>query len=84
MNRNPLIIYQTEVGKVKIERHFENETVWLSIDQIAELFQKSRSTINEHILNIYKEKELEKDSSLRKIGNSGFFILNQLIIIIMT
>jgi hypothetical protein len=42
MNSNtPLIIYQTEDGKVKIETHFENETVWLNIDQIAELFQKS-------------------------------------------
>ena len=72
MNNDQLIIYQTEDGKVKIETHFENETVWLNIDQIAELFQKSRSTINEHILNIYKEQELEKDLSLRKIGNSDF------------
>ena len=69
---SPLIIYQTEDGKVKIETHFEDETVWLNIDQIAELFQKSRSTINEHILNIFKENELEKESSMRKIGNSDF------------
>ena len=72
MKNLPLIIYQTEDGKVKIETHFENETVWLNIDQIAELFQKSRSTINEHILNIYKEEELEKESTMRKIGNSDF------------
>ncbi|MCD6397013.1 MAG: virulence RhuM family protein [Spirochaetaceae bacterium] len=72
MNNNQLIIYQTEDGQVKIETHFENETVWLNIDQIAELFQKSRSTINEHILNIYKEQELEKELSMRKIGNSDF------------
>jgi len=72
MKNNQLIIYQTEDGKVKIETHFENETVWLNIDQIAELFQKSRSTINEHILNIYKERELEKELSMRKIGNSDF------------
>ena len=72
IKQDQLIIYQTEDGKVKIETHFENETVWLNIDQIAELFQKSRSTINEHILNIYKEQELEKDSSMRKIGNSDF------------
>ena len=69
---NPIIIYQTEDGKVKIEAHFENETLWLNIDQIAELFQKSRSTINEHILNVYKEQELEKEFTLRKIGNSDF------------
>ncbi|HED37134.1 MAG TPA: cell filamentation protein Fic [Ignavibacteria bacterium] len=72
MKNNQLIIYQTEDGKVKIETHFKNETVWLNIDQIAELFQKSRSTINEHIINIYKEQELEKDGSMRKIGNSDF------------
>jgi len=72
MENNQLIIYQTEDGRVKIETHFENETVWLNIDQIAELFQKSRSTINEHILNIYKEQELEKEPSMRKIGNSDF------------
>ena len=72
MKNNQLIIYQTEDGKVKIETHFENETVWLNIDQLSELFQKSRSTINEHILNIYKEHELEKEPSMRKIGNSDF------------
>jgi hypothetical protein len=70
--KEQLIIYKTEDGKIKIETHFENETVWLNIDQIAELFQKSRSTINEHILNIYKEGELEKELSMRKIGNSDF------------
>ncbi|CAC9626410.1 Uncharacterized protein clustered with Type I restriction-modification system [uncultured Gammaproteobacteria bacterium] len=74
MKTTPLIIYQTEDGKIKIETHFENETVWLNIDQIAELFQKSRSTINEHILNIYKEEELEIEPSMRKIGNSDFSI----------
>ena len=70
--QNQLIIYITKDGKVKIETHFENETVWLNIDQIAELFQKSRSTINEHILNIFKEQELEQELSMRKIGISDF------------
>ena len=69
---NQLKIYQTEDGKVKIENHFENETVWLTIYQIAELFQKCRSTIKKHILNIYKEQELEKESSMRKTGISDF------------
>ena len=72
MKSDQIIIYQTEDGKVKIETHFENESVWLSIEQIAEFFQKSRSTINEHILNIYKEQELTKEISMRKIGISGF------------
>ncbi|MDD3343025.1 MAG: virulence RhuM family protein [Sulfurospirillaceae bacterium] len=67
-----ILIYQSEEGKTKIETRLENETVWLTIDQMAELFQKSRSTINEHILNIYEEGELEKEVSMRKIGNSDF------------
>ncbi len=67
-----ILIYQTENGQTKIETILQDETVWLTIEQMAELFQKSRSTINEHILNIYKEEELEKELSLRKIGNSDF------------
>ncbi len=46
--------------------------VRLTIDQMSQLFQKSRSTINEHIINIYNEGELDKEPSLRKIGNSDF------------
>lgn len=72
ISNSSFILYQTEDGKVKIETHFENETVWLSMEQISELFQKSRSTVNEHILNIYKEQELEKELTMRKIGNSDF------------
>lgn len=67
-----ILIYQSEDGNTKIETRLENETVWLTIDQMAELFQKSRSTINEHILNIYDEGELDKEVSMRKIGNSDF------------
>jgi len=67
-----IIIYQTQDGQTKIETKLENETVWLTIEQMSELFQKSRSTINEHILNIYKEEELKKEDSLRKIGISDF------------
>lgn len=67
-----IIIYQTEDGLTKIQTRLENETVWLNQAQMAELFQKAKSTINEHISNIYKEGELKKDDSLRKIGNSDF------------
>lgn len=72
MSESNIIIYQTEDGKTKIETRLENETVWLTIEQMAELFQKSRSTINEHIINIYKENELEEEFSIRKIGISDF------------
>lgn len=46
----PLIIYQTKDGTIKIQTHFENETAWLNINQMAELFQKSRSTILAQLL----------------------------------
>jgi hypothetical protein len=67
-----IILYTTDDGLTKINVKLENETVWLSIDQMAELFNKSRSTINEHILNIYSENELSESDTMRKIGNSDF------------
>lgn len=63
-----IIMYQTEDGLTKIETTFENDTVWLSIDQMAELFQRDRSVIGKHIRNIFKEGELEKSSVWAKIA----------------
>ncbi|SMM99392.1 Putative DNA-binding protein in cluster with Type I restriction-modification system [uncultured Candidatus Thioglobus sp.] len=60
MKNTPLIIYQTSDGKVKIETHFENQTVWLNIEQIATLFQRDRSVISRHINNIFSESELQE------------------------
>ena len=60
-----IILYQTEDGKTKIEVRLENETVWLTLNQIAELFQKAKSTISDHISNIYKEEELPRDATVR-------------------
>ena len=71
-SQNQIIIYEGDAGQPKIEVHLKDETVWLTIEQMAELFQKSRSTINEHIINIYKEKELTAEDSMRKIGISDF------------
>lgn len=70
--QDEIVLYQSEDGKVKVDVLFQDETVWLTIDQMSLLFGKSRSTINEHILNIYKEGELLEDHSMRKIGNSDF------------
>lgn len=72
MNNSEILLYQTEDGQTKIDVRLVEETVWLTIDQMSELFQKSRSTINEHIINIFNEGELEKEQSMRKIGNSDF------------
>ena len=62
---NQILIYQTEDGKVKIETHFENETVWLNQSQIAELFKKERSVVTKHIKNIFKDGELEEKSNVQ-------------------
>ena len=67
-----IVIYQSEDGSVKVDVLFENETVWLTIEQMSVLFGKSRSTINEHILHIYEEGELVESDSMRKIGNSDY------------
>ena len=71
-NKGNVIIYQSEDGVVRLDVRLEDKTVWLTIDQMAELFGKSRSTINEHILHIYEEGELEEDKTKRKIGISDF------------
>ena len=67
-----IIIYKTEDRQTKIDVRLEHDTIWLSQDQMAELFNKSRSTINEHIMNIYDENELILDQTMRKFGNSEF------------
>ena len=67
-----VIFYNTDDGLTHIEVKVEDETVWLTIDQMSELFGKARSTINEHILNVFSEGELLKSESVRKIGNSDF------------
>ncbi|MFA9466893.1 MAG: virulence RhuM family protein [Velocimicrobium sp.] len=63
-----IVMYQTEDGLTKIEVTFDNDTVWLSIDQMAELFQRDRSVIGKHIRNIFKEGELEKNSVWAKFA----------------
>ena len=67
-----IIIYQSEDGVVQLDVRLENETVWLTIDQMSLLFGKARSTINEHILNAFQDGELKESDSVRKIGNSDF------------
>jgi hypothetical protein len=61
-----LILYQTEDGKTRIQCRFEDESIWLTQAQIAELYQKDVKTINEQLLNIYEDKELDENSTIRK------------------
>lgn len=72
MDKGEILIYESQDGNIKIDVRLEQETVWLSLEQMASLFGKAKSTINEHILNIYAENELAESSSIRKIGISDF------------
>ena len=67
-NNSSIIMYTTEDGLTKIETTFDNDTVWLSVDQMAELFQRDRSVIGKHVRNIFKEGELHKDSVWAKFA----------------
>ena len=60
--KSNIIIYTTEDGLAKIETTFDEDTVWLSMDQMAELFQRDKSTISRHIKNVFTEGELQRDS----------------------
>lgn len=66
-----ILIYQTEDGKTKIQTRLENETVWLSQEQMAELFQRDRSVISKHIGNIFNEGELEEKSNVQNLHISS-------------
>lgn len=68
---NKIIIYNTEDGETKIEVAIENETAWLSQKQMAELFDKDRKTITEHIRNVFKEGELVENSVCRKFQHTA-------------
>ena len=67
-----LLMYTTPDGVTKVDVTFEEDTVWLTQDQMAELFQKAKSTINEHIKNIYADGELVEASTMRKFENFEF------------
>ena len=67
-----ILIYRTKDNEIRIETRLKDETVWLTQDQMAMLFGKAKSTINEHIKNIYAEEELEENQTLKKFGISEF------------
>ena len=87
-NSSQIIIYQTESGETKLEVTINDETVWLTQLQMAELFGKNKKTISEHISNIFKEEELDKNSVVRifrttaqdgKNYNTNFYNLDVII-----
>ena len=68
MENDKIIIYQTEDGQTQIDVRLENETVWLTQAQMAELFETDRTSIVRHINNIYKVEELDRESTCAKIA----------------
>ena len=71
MGNSSIIMYTTEDGLTKIETTFEEDTVWLSIDQMAELFQRDKSTISRHIKNIFEEGELQRISVVANFATTA-------------
>ena len=70
MEENKIVIYQTDDGQTQIDVRLENETVWLTQAQMAELFQKDRTVITRHINNGFKEGELEKEQVCAKFAHT--------------
>jgi hypothetical protein len=67
-SRGEIILYQTEDGLTKIEANFQGETVWLTLDRMAELFQRDKSTVSRHIKNIFTEGELDRNATVAKFA----------------
>ena len=70
MEEKNIVIYQTDDGQTQIDVRLENETVWLTQAQMAELFQKDRTVITRHINNVFKEGELEKEQVCAKFAHT--------------
>ena len=71
MEENKIVIYQTEDGQTQIDVRLENDTVWLTQAQMAELYQKDQSVVARHLNNAYKEGELE-DSNMQILHNTQY------------
>ena len=69
-NNNEIIIYQSEDGQTQVDVRMENETVWLTQAQMAELFQKDRTAIGRHIANVFKEGELNPEEVCAKFAHT--------------
>ena len=70
-NNSELIIYTTEDGMTKVDVTFDNDTVWLSLDQMANLFQRNKSTISRHIKNVFEEGELDRNSVVANFATTA-------------
>lgn len=67
-NKGEIVIYQTQDGTAQLDVRLDGETVWITQDQMAQLFQRDRTAIGRHINNIYAEGELERESTCAKFA----------------
>ena len=82
MKQDQIVIYQTEDGQTQIDVRLENETVWLTQTQMAQLFKSSRTNVLEHIQHIYEDEELEKEATcrnFRQVRQEGKRMVNRTI-----
>ena len=68
MDNSEIKIYKTQEGNISIDVKLENESVWVSLIQMTELFERDKSVISRHIRNVFKEKELERSSTVAKFA----------------
>ena len=80
----PLLLYESQDGTIRLDVRMDDETVWLSLDQMATLFGKSRATINYHVFNVYADGELPEASTKRKIENLDFLLSPRISTILMS
>ncbi|MBN2725052.1 MAG: virulence RhuM family protein [Deltaproteobacteria bacterium] len=66
-----IVIFRSDDGKISVDAHFDSETTWLSLDQMAELFDRDKSTVSRHIKNIFDEGELQRDSVVAKFATTA-------------
>lgn len=70
-NKGEIVFYQTQNGETKLSVNLQDETVWLSLDQMAELFQRDKSTISRHIKNVFEEGELQRNSVVANFATTA-------------
>ncbi len=67
-NNQHIVIFRTDDGKISVDARFTEETVWLSLDQLATLFERDKSTISRHIKNVFEDKELSEEATVAKFA----------------
>lgn len=70
-NKTELVIYESQDGNIKLDINLENETVWLSLEQMTRLFGRDKSVISRHIKNIFTEEELKRDEVVAKFATTA-------------